>query len=60
MDLDNEIEELAGRSAAREKRAAQLRALVKENEANAAESIASGSRVIQRATMRAEKKTVTF
>lgn len=60
MDLDNEIEELAGRSAAREKRVAQLRALVKENEANAAESIATGSRVIQRATIRAEKKTVTF
>jgi len=60
MDLDNEIEELAGRSAAREKRVAQLRALVKENEANAVEPIASGSRVIQRATIRAEKKTVTF
>jgi hypothetical protein len=60
MDLDNEIEELAGRSAAREKRAAQLRALVKENEANTAESTTSGSRVIQRATIRAEKKTVTF
>jgi hypothetical protein len=60
LDLDTEMEELAGRSAAREKRVAQLRALVKENEANAAESTAASSRVVQRATVRTEKKTVTF
>lgn len=60
QDLDTEIEELAGRSAAREKRAEQLRALVKENEANATESSLSSSRVVKKATVRAEKKTVTF
>lgn len=60
QDLDAEIEELAGRSAAREKRAAQLRALVKENEANATENSVASSRVVQKAAIRAEKKTVTF
>jgi hypothetical protein len=60
LDLDAEIEELAGRSAAREKRVAQLRALVQENEANAAESSVTGSRIVKKATVRAEKKTVTF
>jgi hypothetical protein len=60
QDLDAEIEELAGRSAAREKRAAQLRALVKENEANATENSVTSSRVVQKAAVRAEKKTVTF
>lgn len=60
LDLDTEMEELAGRSAARDKRVAQLRALVKENEDNAAESTATSSRVVQRATVRTEKKTVTF
>lgn len=60
LDLDTEIEELADRSAAREKRVAQLRALVKQNEANAVEPSAASSRVVQRATIRSEKKTVTF
>jgi hypothetical protein len=60
LDLDTEIEELADRSAAREKRVAQLRALVKQNEANAVEPSATSSRVVQRATIRSEKKTVTF
>jgi hypothetical protein len=60
QDLDAEIEELAGRSAAREKRAAQLRALVQENEANAADSSVTSSKVVQKATVRAEKKTVKF
>jgi hypothetical protein len=60
QDLDAEIEDLAGRSAAREKRVAQLRALVKENEANTAESSVTSSRVVKKAAVRAEKKTVTF
>jgi hypothetical protein len=60
QDLEAEIEELSGRSAAREKRAAQLRALVKENEANATDTAVTSSRVVQKAAVRAEKKTVTF
>jgi hypothetical protein len=59
-DLDAEIEELADRSAAREKRAAQLRAFVQENEADAAEQSVTSSRVVKKAAVRAEKKTVTF
>ena len=60
QDLDAEMEELTNRSAAREKRVAQLRALVQENEASAAESSLASSRVVQKATLRAEIKTVTF
>ncbi|XP_069688402.1 uncharacterized protein [Periplaneta americana] len=55
-DLNAEIEELAGRTAAREKRVAQLRALVQENEANAAVE----ARVVQKTSVRTEKKSVTF
>ncbi|PSN49752.1 hypothetical protein C0J52_08465 [Blattella germanica] len=60
QDLDNEIEELSNRSAAREKRVAQLRAFVKENEANAASESSVSTRVVQKASVRSEKKTVTF
>ncbi|KAJ9597209.1 hypothetical protein L9F63_011931, partial [Diploptera punctata] len=59
-DLDAEMEELTNKTAAREKRVAQLRAFLKDTEDNGAESSMQSSRVVQKATVRSEKKTVTF
>ncbi|XP_049885957.1 uncharacterized protein LOC126380530 [Pectinophora gossypiella] len=56
-DLEDEMSELSERSAAREKRAARLRALVADNEA-AADSTIAATKVTIRAER--EKKQVTF
>ena len=58
QDLDAEMEELTNKTAVREKRLAHLRDLVRENEESSSQ--VASSRVVQRASVRAEKKTVTF
>ncbi|KAG7313432.1 hypothetical protein JYU34_000557 [Plutella xylostella] len=57
-DLEDEMTELSERSAAREKRAARLRALVAENEAEESSSNVTSTKVTFRAER--EKKQVTF
>lgn len=58
QDLESEMEELAERSALRERRAAQLRSLVAENAERSAEEDSSFRSV--KSSLRSEKKTVTF
>lgn len=59
QDLESEMEELAERSAFRDRRAAQLRSLVAENAERAAEEDSSSSLRLK-SSLRSEKKTVTF
>ncbi|KAK3907707.1 Paramyosin, short form [Frankliniella fusca] len=58
QDLEAEMEDLAERSALRERRAAQLRSLVAEQSADRAEEDSSYRSV--KSSLRSEKKTVTF
>lgn len=60
-DLDAEMEALTERGAAREKRAANLRALIQDNERNSESSTKSAIRVKKvSSTVQSEKKTVSF
>lgn len=57
-DLEAEMQALAERGAAREKRVRDLKALVQENEANSKETLHSAVRV--KSSIQSEKKVVSF